>query len=45
MSARFRVGLRVGDVPAAKTFYGGFGFEEVGSVANPDGDVVFAILE
>jgi catechol 2,3-dioxygenase-like lactoylglutathione lyase family enzyme len=41
----FRVGLRVGDVQAATRFYGGLGFEEVGSVPNPDGRPVFAILQ
>jgi uncharacterized glyoxalase superfamily protein PhnB len=44
-SREFRVGLRVADVPAAGRFYGGLGFDEVGSVPNPDGEPVFAILE
>jgi uncharacterized glyoxalase superfamily protein PhnB len=44
-TAEFRVGLRVADVPAAKRFYGGLGFDEVGSVPSPDGAPVFAILE
>jgi hypothetical protein len=30
MEGSFRVGLRVGDVPAAMRFYGGLGFEEAG---------------
>jgi uncharacterized glyoxalase superfamily protein PhnB len=44
-AAEFRVGLRVGDVAAAARFYGGLGFEPIGSVPNPDGQPVFAILE
>ena len=45
MPGSFRVGLRVGDVPAAMRFYGGLGFEEVGVVPNPDGAPVLAILQ
>jgi hypothetical protein len=38
MEGSFRVGLRVGDVPAAMQFYGGLGFAAVGEVPNNDGD-------
>jgi hypothetical protein len=34
IGSSFRVGLRVGDVPAAMRFYGGLGFEEAGEVPN-----------
>jgi uncharacterized glyoxalase superfamily protein PhnB len=43
-SRPFKVGLRVADVQAATRFYGGLGFQEVGSVPNPDGEPVLAIL-
>jgi uncharacterized glyoxalase superfamily protein PhnB len=45
MKGSFRLGLRVGDVPAAMKFYGGLGFEEVGVVPDPDGEPVLAILQ
>jgi uncharacterized glyoxalase superfamily protein PhnB len=45
MSARFRVGLRVPDVDAAVAFYGGLGFEVVGSVPDPSGRAVMTMLE
>jgi hypothetical protein len=32
MEGSFRVGLRVGGVPAAMRFYGGLGFEDAGEV-------------
>jgi uncharacterized glyoxalase superfamily protein PhnB len=35
----------VSDVPAAAAFYGGLGFEEVGSVPDPSGRPVMTILE
>lgn len=44
VAAAFRVGLRVGDVVAAARFYRGFGFDEVGSVPDPDGRPVMTIL-
>ncbi|MFG2868472.1 VOC family protein [Streptomyces sp. NPDC048338] len=44
VAAAFRVGLRVEDVVAAARFYGGLGFEEVGSVPGPDGVPVMTIL-
>jgi uncharacterized glyoxalase superfamily protein PhnB len=42
--APLRVGLRVDVVADAVRFYGGLGFEPVGSVPGPDGEPVFAIL-
>ena len=45
VAGRFRVGLRVADVAEAARFYRGLGFDEVGSVPNPDGVVVMTILE
>jgi uncharacterized glyoxalase superfamily protein PhnB len=39
-----RLGLRVGDVPAAISFYGGLGFEQEGVVPGPNGEPVMAIL-
>jgi uncharacterized glyoxalase superfamily protein PhnB len=45
VAASFRVGLRVGDVDVAARFYRGFGFDEVGSVPNPDGQPVMTILQ
>jgi uncharacterized glyoxalase superfamily protein PhnB len=45
VAARFRVGLRVDDVVRAADFYGGLGFDEVGSVPGPDGRPVMTILE
>jgi uncharacterized glyoxalase superfamily protein PhnB len=42
--APLRVGIRVSDVTAAMAFFGGLGFEPVGSVPSPDGAPVFAIL-
>jgi uncharacterized glyoxalase superfamily protein PhnB len=45
MKGSFRLGLRVGDVPAAMKFYGGLGFEEAGVVPDPDGQPVLAILQ
>ena len=44
-AARFRLGLRVEDVPAAARFYSGLGFEEVGSVPDASGRHVMTILE
>jgi uncharacterized glyoxalase superfamily protein PhnB len=44
-SGPFRVGLRVDDLPAATRFYGGLGFDEVGSVPDAEGKPVFVILE
>jgi uncharacterized glyoxalase superfamily protein PhnB len=45
MEESFRVGLRVGDVPAAMNFYGGLGFAEVGVVSDPEDRPVLAILQ
>jgi uncharacterized glyoxalase superfamily protein PhnB len=45
MERSLRVGLRVDDVPAAVEFYGGLGFDQVGSVPNHDGETVLAILQ
>jgi uncharacterized glyoxalase superfamily protein PhnB len=45
VAGRFRVGLRVADVAAAARFFRGLGFDEVGSVPNPEGVVVMTILE
>jgi catechol 2,3-dioxygenase-like lactoylglutathione lyase family enzyme len=45
VAGRFRVGLRVADVAEAAQFYRGLGFDEVGSVPNPEGVVVMTILE
>jgi uncharacterized glyoxalase superfamily protein PhnB len=45
MEGSIRVGLRVDDVLAAVEFYRGLGFEQVGSVPNPDGETVLAILK
>jgi uncharacterized glyoxalase superfamily protein PhnB len=42
--ASFRVGLRVADVTVAAEFYQGLGFELMGSIANPDGQMIMAIL-
>lgn len=42
--ASFRLGLRVLDVTEAATFYRGLGFEQTGSISNPDGRTVMAIL-
>jgi uncharacterized glyoxalase superfamily protein PhnB len=42
--APFRLGLRVADVAEAATFYAGLGFERIGSVADPGGRAVMAIL-
>ncbi|MGW0997228.1 VOC family protein [Streptomyces sp. NPDC002523] len=42
--APIRVGLRVEDVAEAATFYQGLGFEQTGSISNPDGRTVMAIL-
>jgi uncharacterized glyoxalase superfamily protein PhnB len=44
VAAAFRVGLRVGDVVSAAEFYRGLGFDEVGSVPDPDGRPVMTIL-
>jgi uncharacterized glyoxalase superfamily protein PhnB len=44
MGGSLRIGLRVDRVPAALTFYGGLGFEQVGVVPNPDGEPALAIL-
>jgi uncharacterized glyoxalase superfamily protein PhnB len=44
VAAAFRVGLRVADVAAAARFYRGFGFDEVGTVPDPDGRPVMTIL-
>jgi uncharacterized glyoxalase superfamily protein PhnB len=41
----FKVGLRVEDVEAAASFYGGLGFERIGAVPNERGDPVLAILQ
>jgi uncharacterized glyoxalase superfamily protein PhnB len=41
----FKVGLRVEDVEAAASFYGGLGFERVGAVPNERGDPVLVILQ
>ena len=40
----FKVGLRVEDVNAAASFYGGLGSERVGAVPNERGDPVLVIL-
>lgn len=40
----FKVGLRVGDVPAATDFYAGLGFERVAGIPGPDGRTIMAIL-
>ena len=45
VAARFRVGLRVGDVEAAGAFYRGLGFTDVGAIADPSGRPVLKILE
>jgi uncharacterized glyoxalase superfamily protein PhnB len=45
VAGRFRVGLRVADVDAAARFYGGLGFDEVGSVPGPQGTPVMTILQ
>jgi len=45
VAAAFRVGLRVADVEAAARFYGGFGFDEVGTIADPHGRPVMTILD
>jgi hypothetical protein len=42
---RFRVGLRVGDVESAARFYRGLGFEDVGSVPDPEGNPVMVMLQ
>ena len=42
--APYRVGLRVGDVASAASFYGGLGFDRVAEVPGPDGSPVMAIL-
>ena len=42
--APFRIGLRVENVTKAATFYQGLGFEPAGSVADPGGRTVMAIL-
>jgi uncharacterized glyoxalase superfamily protein PhnB len=42
--APFRVGLRVRDVTEAAAFYEGLGFEQAGSVSDPDGRPVMVIL-
>jgi uncharacterized glyoxalase superfamily protein PhnB len=44
MEESLRVGLRVDDVPAAVEFYRGLGYELIGSVPNPEGEIVLAIL-
>ena len=40
-----RIGLRVPDVSAARGFYAGLGFDDVGSIPGPDGQPVLWILE
>lgn len=40
-----RVGIRVADVAAARTFYLGLSFEEEGVIPGPDGEPVMAILK
>jgi uncharacterized glyoxalase superfamily protein PhnB len=42
--APFRIGLRVADVAKAAAFYQGLGFEPAGSVPDPAGRTVMAIL-
>jgi uncharacterized glyoxalase superfamily protein PhnB len=42
--ASFRIGLRVEDVTKAAAFYQGLGFERAGSVSDPGGRTVMAIL-
>jgi uncharacterized glyoxalase superfamily protein PhnB len=42
---RFRLGLRVDDVEAAVAFYAGLGFEQIGSIPDPEGRPVMTILE
>ena len=42
--APYRLGLRVGDVAEAASFYAGLGFEHIGRIAGPDGRPVMAIL-
>lgn len=44
-SPEFRLGLRVEDVPTAVAFYGGLGFDELGSIPDESGRPVMAILE
>jgi uncharacterized glyoxalase superfamily protein PhnB len=45
VAAAFRVGLRVADVDAATRFYRGFGFDDVGTVADEQGRPVMTILD
>ena len=45
VAASFRVGLRVGDVVAAATLYGGLGFDEIGTIPGPEGKPVMTILQ
>ncbi|MBE1492824.1 VOC family protein [Plantactinospora soyae] len=45
VAAAFRVGLRVTDVDQAARFYRGFGFDEVGTVPDPEGRPVMTILQ
>ena len=42
---RFRVGLRVADVEAARQFYGGLGFAPAAVIPDAQGRPVLAILE
>jgi uncharacterized glyoxalase superfamily protein PhnB len=42
--APFRIGLRVENVTEAATFYQGLGFGQAGSIADPGGRTVMAIL-
>src|SRR5947208_2500259 len=42
--APYRVGLRVGNVAEAASFYAGLGFDRVGDLTGPDGQPVMAIL-
>lgn len=45
MEGTLRVGLRVDDVATAVEFYRGLGFEQAGTVPNPEGETVLAILQ
>jgi uncharacterized glyoxalase superfamily protein PhnB len=42
---RFRVGLRVADVPEAARFYRGLGFDDVAAVPGPDESPVMIMLQ
>jgi uncharacterized glyoxalase superfamily protein PhnB len=44
-SPRFRLGLRIADVPAAQRFYDGLGFAPAAVIPDADGRPVLAILE